>query len=93
MPTEFFYNATEPFGQLIIAATQNTTGSEFLTLLGMVVLFIGLCALFRLPLEFSAILVFPLLIAAMAFTGEMWSVGGVFAIYIGFMFAKNFIIK
>lgn len=84
-----FYNETGTFGIIISYMNSDVTGSLFLTLLFMVLAVLAICALFRIPIEFSAILVLPLLLVMMAYVGEFLAIGGVFLIYLGILFAKN----
>ena len=84
-----FYNETGTFGIMISYMNTDVTGSLFLTLLFMVLAVLAICALFRIPIEFSAILVLPLLLVMMAYVGEFLAIGGIFLIYLGILFAKN----
>lgn len=78
---------------MILYATNDITGSLFLTLLGVVMILMLLCLLLRLPMEFSAILVLPLLIGLMAYMQEFVAIGGVFLIYLGIILGKNFFFR
>lgn len=84
-----FFNESGTFGQLISYINVNVTGSLFLTLLFIVIMLIMICALFRIPIEFSAIFILPLLIVITAYVGDFLAVGGVFLIFIGILIAKN----
>jgi len=86
-------NTTGVLGTVIQYATLDLTGSLFLTLLGVVMLLLLLCLLFRIPVEFSAILVLPLLLGLMAYMTEFVAIGGVFLIYLGVIVGKNFFFK
>ena len=88
-----FYNETDVIGQLIYLATVNLTGSLFLTLLLSVMLVMAIFAVLRLPIEISAILIMPLLLSIMAYTSDFMAVGGVFLIYLGMLFGKNFVFR
>lgn len=74
---------------MVIVGMTDATGSIFLTLL-IIVFFLMLIGLaFRLPLEFSAILVFPLLLTLMAYDATFMSAFGVLALYLGVLLGKN----
>jgi len=78
---------TEP----IIIGLINITGSLFLSLLFIMILLIVFALLFRIPLEFTAVLILPLLIVISAYDGAFMSVLGTFLIYLGVLFGKHFI--
>lgn len=73
----------------IINQGNNATGSLFITLLLIVFFVMVVCLLLRLPLEFSAIFVMPLLLVCMAYMADFYAIGGVFLIYLGVLLAKN----
>ena len=73
------------------AVTVNITGDLFLTLLLLVLAFMLFAFAFRIPLEFTVILVFPLLIAFGVEGGAgFMPVLGVGIIYLSVLLAKNF---
>lgn len=89
-----FYNETGLLGQVIDGMTVNVTGSIFLTLLGLVILLVLFAVIFRIPIEFTAIFLMPLFFVLMAYrSADFYPIGGVFLIYLGILFAKNFIFK
>lgn len=88
-----FINASGTIGSILTYATSDVTGSLFLTLLGIVIGILFICVLFRIPMEFSAILVLPLLLGLMAYMQEFVPIGGVFLIYLGIIMGKNFFFK
>ena len=69
------------------------TGSAFLTLLLIVLLCMMIAFLFRIPIEFTAILVLPMLLTFAAFYSEFLATTGVILIYLGILLAKNFFIS
>jgi hypothetical protein len=84
-----FINQTGTIGLIYTSFTTNVTGSEFLTLLGLIILIILFFAMFKMPMEASLILALPMLLIAMAYTSDIFAVGGVVLIYLGILFAKN----
>jgi hypothetical protein len=88
-----FLNETGIIGTILISATNNITGSLFLTLLLLVIIIMVIAALFRLSLEWTAILIMPLLIVLMSYEGLFLPVGGVFLLYLAVLLGKNFFFK
>lgn len=84
-----FIDSTGTFGIILNAITLNITGTEYLTLLLVVVILIALTLAFRMPLEASAILVLPFLIVCAAYNSEMLTVLGVALMYLAVLVAKN----
>ncbi|MGV8169225.1 MAG: hypothetical protein ACP5N3_04180 [Candidatus Nanoarchaeia archaeon] len=89
----FLYNSSGSFGIILDAFTYNVTGSLFLTLLAMVIIILAFCLMFKIPMEYSAILIMPLLITIMAYSSDFKAVGGVAIIYIAVLVARYWIIK
>jgi len=73
------------------AFTQNVTGSEFGTVLVIVLTIVALCMMFRLPLALTLPLILPLLIVISINTGEIVSILGVALIYAAILLAKKWI--
>lgn len=92
MNTSIFINHTGTIGIIYDAVNNNITGSEFITLLGLVMLFIIFFTMFRIPLELTAIFVLPMLLIFMAYSGNFFAIGGVFLIYLGMLVARNYFI-
>lgn len=88
-----FINQTGTIGVIFEAITNNVTGSVYLTLLGLMIIIILFFMLFRVPIEFTAILILPMCIIFMSFYGEFLVVGLTLLMYIGFLVAKNFFIR
>lgn len=85
-----FIDTTSGIGLLITTLTENVTGELFITLFLLVVAIILLAIASRIPIEFTAILVLPLLVGFLAFEQSFLAVAGVGFIYLGVLFAKNF---
>lgn len=88
-----FINETGTIGIIYNAVTNSITGSEFLTLLGLIIIIILFFMLFRLPIEATAILVLPMLLTFMAFNDNLFAMVGAILIYLAILFAKNYFIK
>jgi len=87
------FNTTGTIGVILQYATTEVTGSIFLTLLGIVIGLMVLCMLLRLPMEFTAILVLPLLLGCASYYSEFTAILGVFLIYLGVIVGKNFFFR
>ena len=66
------------------------TGSTFLSLLFITIVVIAICLGFRLPLELSAIAVFPLLMVSLMVTSNLLGVLAALVIYLSALVAKHF---
>lgn len=77
-------------GEVLFGLSQNVTGSIFLSMLMIVFIIMLLFMLLRVPLEFTAILILPMLIVFMSIDNALLSVLGVFLIYLGVILGKNF---
>lgn len=86
-----FVNYTGTIGVIYSAFTQNVTGSEFLTLLGIIIMIMLFFMLFRIPIEATAILILPIVIIFMSFSSDILGIGLALLMYLGLLFAKNFI--
>lgn len=78
-------------GLALFNGLTETAGSTFLGLLMIVMILIFVCVGFRLPVEFSAVFVLPLLIAIASYTSQIYPVLGVAIIYLGFLLGKSII--
>lgn len=84
-------NETGTIGMLFKAATENTTGSAYLTGIIIVLSLIFMALAFRLPIELIAIFLIPLVIVMMAFQPSYYGLAAAVLIYLGLLFAKHFI--
>jgi type IV secretory pathway VirB2 component (pilin) len=87
-----FLNETGIIGTIIKQGTETATGNLFLTLLILVILVLAVALMFGIQLEFTIIIVFPLLISCMAYYSEFVTVGVVMMLYIAFIVSKRFIL-
>lgn len=88
-----FINNSQAFGIILASGTATTTGSIFLTLFLLMVLIVAVAMLFGIKLEYTAIIVLPLLLSYMAFYTEFLAIGGVILIYLAMVFSQKFIFK
>ena len=85
-----FFNETGTLGVVLVAITNNITGSLFLTVLFLTFIIVALFAAFRVPIEVTALMIMPFLLVAMAYQSEFIAFGGVALIYMAVIFVKNF---
>lgn len=88
-----FINTTETLGIILGNATQYTTGSMFLTLLILVLILMAFAIMFGIQLEFTSIIILPLLLSYMAFYQEFIAIGTIILIYLALIVTKRFIFK
>lgn len=84
-----FMNDSGTIGVLIKAGT-DLTGSLFLTVLLIFLLFVAVALMFKLPIEILIPLVLPLFIVSMAYSTEFLAIGGLLLIYLSIIFSKRF---
>jgi hypothetical protein len=77
-------------GLIIENLTNAVTGDLFLTLLFLVGLFAVILMSFGLPNEVNLLIIMPVLIAIMAFTGQFILIGVLVFIVLAAAFAKSF---
>lgn len=76
------------------AMTTNVTGSFFLTSFLIALFFMAFCMFFKIPIEFSAIILLPIHLAFLACVGANWlSITGTILIYLGILLGKNFFFR
>jgi len=88
-----FMNCTDTIGIILGTASQETTGSVFLTLFILMLFLMAIALIFGIKLEYTAIIILPLLMGYMAYYSEFMAVGVVILIYLAIIFTKNFILK
>lgn len=85
------FNETDIIYTVVNGLTTNVTGSPFLTLLLITAGILLFAFAFRIPLEFTVILVFPLLVGfAVEGGAQFFTVLGVAMLYVSVLIAKNF---
>ena len=78
---------------ILTALTQNVTGNLFLSLMAIFVTLIAICIGLGIPIEWTGIILLPLLLGAAAWYSDFYSILGVFLLYMGIVVANNFIFK
>lgn len=88
-PSTIIYNGTGVLGELLCGLTNNVTGSLFFSLLLIVIGFIVIMFMFRIPLEFQGVLLLPFLLTLMAYTQEFLAIGGIVLIILSAAVARS----
>lgn len=90
---DFLINESQLPYTILSTLKTDVIGSWFLTLLLLYIIIIGFALALKMPLEFTSILIIPLTLVLMAFSGEFMGMGIALLLYGGFILAKNFIIQ
>jgi len=88
-----FMNCSQSVGKVVLGLTSQMTGDIVLTLLLILICIIAIALMFGIPLEFTAILIVPLILAYMAYFAEFVTYGLILMVYLAFLFGKNFIFR
>lgn len=88
-----FLNATGTIGVIMGASTTTTTGSLFISLLMVLVLLIIVSIFFGIRLEYTSIIIFPLLLAYAGYYQNFIAPMGVLLIYLSTIVTKVWIFK
>lgn len=86
-------NTSGEIGVILEYLTYNVTGSLFLSLLAFMFVLFALALAFRIPIEWTAVIVFPMILVLVATTTQFLPILGVFIIYLGIIVSKNFFYK
>lgn len=84
-------NTTNEMAVVLEYLTYNVTGDMFLSLLFFMLIVMGLALAFRIPIEWTAVIIFPLLLGLLAVTGQFLPVIGGFIFFIAVLIAKNWL--
>ena len=85
-----FYNPNDTIG-IILTSSTATTGDIFISLVMIVGILLAICMLFGIKMEYTAIIILPLLLSLMGVSGRFVAAGGVLLIYLALLVTKNFI--
>lgn len=88
-----YLNSSAAIGMFLTNATTTMTGDMFLTLLLLIIIIVGVAAMFGIPMEFTAIFVIPLLIAYLVQYGGFVPIISLIVIYLGIILTKNWLFK
>lgn len=88
-----FINWTDSIGIIVGRASEVTTGSLVLTLGMLLIVLLAFAIMFGIALEWTAIIVLPLLLGYASYYGEFWGVLGLIFIYLSLVFTQRFIFK
>lgn len=87
------YNSTNTIGLIIEGLTTGSTGDIIVTLILMILLLFAIAILFGIPLEYTSIIVFPVIFSCMIYFNEFMLFGGVMFIYFAIIFTKTWIFR
>lgn len=91
--TNGFLNCTDTIGIILGSTTQYTTGDLFMTFLIIMLVLCALCLMIGLRLEYSMIIILPLLLSYMGYYSAFDSIGIVILLYLSIVMTYNFIIR
>ena len=91
--TNGMLNCTDTIGRTIGAMTLNVTGDLFITFLCLVLILFALAIMFGIRLEWTSIIIMPLLIGLMAVSNQFIAVGAMIMIYLAAVITGNFLIR
>lgn len=80
-------------GVVVAGLVTNVFGSYYLALFFILLLLIAMCFAFRIPFEFTAILMMPLSLGMAWWTAEIWPVVGLLVLYTGVLMYKYFPVR
>lgn len=86
-----FINDSNTVGQAVGLITTNVTGSIYLTLFLLLIIFIAILAAFRVSIEWIAVIILPFVLAGWAYTADFQTFGGLTLILLAVVFIKKFI--
>lgn len=88
-----FVNWDDTIGIVLGNATTTTTGSLFLTFLIIMVIILAMALMFGIKLEFTAILILPLLLGLASYYGDFIALLLAVLAYLSMIITKNFIFR
>jgi hypothetical protein len=86
----FGFNETMLPYAVLSGFTTDISGSWAMTFFLVLLFFVIVALALRIPLEFTAIVILPLALVFMAFSGDAVTFGTIILCYLGFVLAKNF---
>lgn len=88
-----FINYNDTIGQIFMYTTMYITGSEFMTILMMILVMFTILVIFKVPIEWSVVFLMPFAIYVWAFTGQFTAFAEVMVIFLAILFAKRFFLN
>lgn len=85
-----FFNETGAIGQAILSVATNVTGDLFTTLFILILVLLCFALGAGIPLIWTAIIVVPVVVTAMAFSSQFLALGGLLGIYLALVLAQNY---
>jgi hypothetical protein len=91
--TNGFLNCSDIIGVVIGSATQQTTGTLFMTFFWIMIFLVAMCLMFGIRLEYSMIVILPMLLTYMAYYQAFIGIGMVILLYLAIVMTYTFWIK
>lgn len=88
-----FLNCSQIMGQAVVGMTNDTTGSLFITFSLVMLFIVALAGIFRIQIEWTLLIVMPLLLGLMSYYQDFITFGGIIFLYLAILITKNFFIK
>ena len=88
-----FINTSTTIGQIMLAGSQNVTGSDVGTFAAVVIFLIAMALMFQIPLEFLVVIILPLCIGVSAYYSNFIIAVVVIIIYVASLIAKNWLFR
>lgn len=88
-----FINVTGTIGEVLNLGTIGTTGSIFVTLMIILLIIMAMAIMFQIQLEFTGIIILPLVLSYMAYYTEWVATGTILLIYFSIILTKNWIFR
>lgn len=88
-----FINETGVIGIIISSGTQYLTGNVVASMLFVLLFLMAIAFMFRVPLEFTAILIFPFCLAVGSYYGSFFIPIIITVVFLSAILAKNWFFK
>lgn len=86
-------NNTGLIGVIINYGTVNVTGSLYMTLLMMAIIFIAIGLMFRMPIEWIAIFLLPMALVMLAMDSMILGIVSAILLFFAILFIRNLFIE
>lgn len=88
-----FLNVTESIGIVMGNLSQYTTGSLVVSIILLTIVLLAICIMFGIQLEWTVIIILPLLLACMSYYKDFWGFGAMALVYLATIFTLNWLFK
>ena len=91
--TNGILNCDDILGKVILSISTQTTGDIFITFLFILLIILAVALMFGIRLEYTMIIILPLLLGLMIASSQFIGIGAVVLIYLAIILTGNFILK